>query len=199
MMQRAEADRTSPYAESITVPDSDGAWRWETTLSWYCTSCSKELGADLGDRMGEVGVCRFCGSTDVSYEYWSDEPENRLPEEPDPMVTAMSLGDQAMKVFGDVVSDLWVLRAEHKLHAVVISGGTIIPASSVLIGAKYDALLGMTALAYRKIVAAYTHRGDAIPVAFVIHWSHTPHAVEIIDHSDITPESLLSLIPEAPQ
>lgn len=185
-----------PLAESLTLEDSDGAWRWEVTLSWYCPACSKELGVNTDHSTGEVGSCRFCGNTELAYEYWSDELENRRPEEPDSLVTAMKLGDEVMKVFGDACSDLWVSRAEHKLQAVVITEGSVISAASVLPGAKYDALIGMTALAYRKIAAAYTHRGDAIPTAFVIHWSHTPRAVEIIDHDDITLESLLSLIPE---
>lgn len=184
------------HAEYLTVTDSDGAWEWEDTFSWYCASCTKELGVNPDERDGEVYECRFCGSHDLSCEHWHDEPQNRRPAEPDPDKTAAEFGKVASAVFGDAITDLWTLRTEYTVQSVIVADGVMIETPSVLFGAKWDAFIGMSSLAYRKIAAAYTHRGDTIPTSFVLRWHRETQAATLFEHDRITPESLRSLIEE---
>lgn len=59
-------------------------------VSWYCTSCLRELGADDSRRAHNVlgqpcEACPHCGSDAISWEPWSGQIKDGrwLPDEPD--------------------------------------------------------------------------------------------------------------------
>lgn len=64
--------REVQHAEFIEI-DGD-------TYSWYCTECSRELGADLAERGGEID-CPEHGREHVAWETWNVETDPSYPHD----------------------------------------------------------------------------------------------------------------------
>ncbi|WP_159600049.1 hypothetical protein [Agromyces humi] len=56
-----------------------------TIISWYCTDCSEELGADPTRPQGEPSNCSSCGGRDLAWETRNVETD---PSYPHPVISA---------------------------------------------------------------------------------------------------------------
>lgn len=152
--------------ENITRPDSDGAWNWETTISWYCCACSKELGADIDrdSRTGEPYNCRFCGSQDISYQEWDDDEylRTRVPVNADPTSIVTLAMHSLVEEIGAPKKHLVMLTSD--LQNITLADGIRLTGAPAIAARSAGRSLA------RQMTAALEHSNGPTSPAYLVRW-----------------------------